>query len=64
MTDTELALLRSLVSRPVHPNSPATQAMIDRLRENGYVVLEQSGWVATSKGCVAVEQMRKARAGM
>lgn len=58
MNENELALLRSVVQRPVQPASGVTLALLQQLYDGGYVTLEQSGWIATRKGCVAVEQLR------
>jgi hypothetical protein len=61
MDDTELALLRSIIRNPAQSHVPAIEGMIQRLHQNGYVVLEPSGWIATRKGCEAVEQIRAER---
>ena len=59
MTDNELALLKSLVLRPSQLASSMMQAIIVPLHEQGYVTPRPSGWLATEKGCLAVEQMRR-----
>jgi hypothetical protein len=60
MTDNELAVLKSLVLRPSQPASSMMEAIIVLLHEQGYVAPGQSGWSATAKGCLAVEQVRSA----
>jgi len=58
MTDNELAVLKSLVVRPSQPASSMIEAIFVLLHEQGYVAPDQSGWRATEKGCLAVEQER------
>ena len=64
MTDNELAVLRSLVLRPSQPASSMMDAIIALLHEQGYVAPGQSGWLATEKGCLAVEQVRRSVAAV
>jgi hypothetical protein len=58
MNDIELALLRALALRPMRTITPALQPVVATLREAGYVTHSTSGWMATEKGCVTVEQLR------
>jgi hypothetical protein len=62
MTDNELAVLKSLVLRPCQPASSMMKAIFVLLHERGYVAPGQSGWLATEKGCIAVEQARRGAA--
>ena len=61
MNDIELALLRSLALRPVQAVEPALQPVVATLHEAGYVMHSPSGWVATEKGCITLEERRAKR---
>jgi hypothetical protein len=58
MNDIELALLRSLALRPIQSVSPSLQPVVVMLHDAGYVMHGTSGWMATEKGCLTLEEMR------
>src|SRR5262245_44127008 len=58
MNDIELALLRALALRPMQTVSAALQPVVTRLHEAGYVAHSTTGWMATEKGCVTLEELR------
>jgi hypothetical protein len=62
MTDNEFAVLKSLVLRPSQAASPMMEAIVVLLHQQGYVAPSQSGWLATEKGCLAVQQVRNSAA--
>jgi hypothetical protein len=58
MTDIELALLKALANRPILTVSPTLQPIMAALHDAGYIAFYPSGWMATEKGCVTLEEMR------
>jgi hypothetical protein len=64
MTDIELAVLRSLVIRPSQTTPRAIQSIIVALEESGHITQGPSGWIATEKGCIALEQTRSKAYGV
>ena len=55
-----LALLRSLAIRPSEHIAPSLQGMVGALEQAGYIARSPSGWLATAKGCEAIERRRSA----
>ena len=58
MTDIELALLRSLAISPIQTVSSGLLPTLAALHQAGYIAQGPSGWLATERGCVTLEQMR------
>jgi hypothetical protein len=62
MSPEKLAVLRSLAMRP-SPSLPASMLpIVVGLQQGGYAMEGPSGWIATAKGCEALEQQRIASA--
>lgn len=61
MNHDDYALLRTLAARPVTVLPPAFKARMEALTAAGYASHTHDGWVATSKGCSALEAKPKRR---
>jgi hypothetical protein len=55
MNHDDYALLRTLAARPVTVLQPAFKLRMEALTAAGYAAHAHDGWVATSKGCSALE---------
>jgi hypothetical protein len=61
MNHDDYALLRTLAARPVTVLPPAFKLRMAALTAAGYAAHTQDGWVATAKGCSALEALPKRR---
>ena len=58
MSPENLAVLKSLAIRPSQSIVPSIQPIVIGLQQAGYVTNGPSGWIATAKGCEALERQR------
>ena len=61
MNHDDYALLRTLAARPITVLLPAFEARMAMLVAAGYAAETNDGWVATPKGCSALEALPKQR---
>jgi hypothetical protein len=63
MQHDSLALLRALAERPSRTVAPSLQRLLDELVEAGLVARDgDGGWMATARGCDAIERHRRSLA--